>query len=93
MEFFFLWFGLAIGVGAYASSKGRSGFGWFLLSCLISPLLGFIFCAIASDEKKQAAEAAALAASKPCPQCAELVKREAKVCRFCGHAFAAADAA
>jgi rRNA maturation endonuclease Nob1 len=24
---------------------------------------------------------------KKCPQCAELVKREARVCRFCGHEF------
>jgi hypothetical protein len=26
---------------------------------------------------------------KPCPQCAETVKRAARTCRFCGHEFAA----
>jgi len=24
---------------------------------------------------------------KKCPQCAEIVKKEARVCRFCGHEF------
>lgn len=30
-----------------------------------------------------------LADEKTCPQCAEQVKRAAKICRYCGHAFAA----
>lgn len=30
-----------------------------------------------------------LADTKPCPQCAERVLRDAKVCRHCGHQFAA----
>jgi hypothetical protein len=42
MEFLIFWFLFAIVVGIAASSRGRSGFGWFLLSCLISPLLGLI---------------------------------------------------
>lgn len=37
------WFGLAIAVGVLASNRGRSGFTWFLISAVISPLLGFIF--------------------------------------------------
>jgi len=37
------WFGLAIAVGVLASNRGRSGFTWFLISVVISPLLGFIF--------------------------------------------------
>jgi hypothetical protein len=39
MEFLLIWTVLAIVVGIVASNKGRSGFGWFLLSMLISPLL------------------------------------------------------
>ena len=27
------------------------------------------------------------AGGKKCPQCAEIVKEQAKVCRFCGHEF------
>jgi hypothetical protein len=39
MELLFVGFVLAIAVGIWASKRGRSGVGWFLLSILISPLL------------------------------------------------------
>jgi phosphate/sulfate permease len=31
-----------IGAGIIASAKGRSGFGYFVLSLLLSPLIGFL---------------------------------------------------
>lgn len=44
---FFLWIVLSIAAGVFASNhRNRSGFGWFLLSLLISPLLGFVFVAV-----------------------------------------------
>jgi hypothetical protein len=43
MEGFLLfWVGLAVVVGVAANSRGRSGFGWFLLAVLFSPLLAVI---------------------------------------------------
>lgn len=42
MEWLFLWAALAIGVGFLANSRGRSGIGYFLLSVLLSPILGLI---------------------------------------------------
>jgi phosphate/sulfate permease len=39
MELILLWFGLAVVVGVAASTRGRSGFAWFLLAVVISPLL------------------------------------------------------
>ena len=45
------WLGLSILVGALASGKNRSGFGWFILSCLLSPLIGLIAIAIAGEKK------------------------------------------
>ena len=39
MAIFFAYTALAIIVGVVASRRGRSGFGWFLLAFLISPVL------------------------------------------------------
>jgi uncharacterized membrane-anchored protein len=40
MEYFLIWIGLCIVVGVAAQSRrNRNGFGWFLLSLLITPLL------------------------------------------------------
>ena len=73
--FIFLWFLFAIFVGVYASSYcERTGFGWFLLGLFISPLLAFIILLAIGKNKD---------AFKKCPQCAETIKSEAKICKFC----------
>ena len=75
---------LSIAVGYWYRNKGGTFFGGFLLAVLVSPLLGALIVALskthtASLEKR----ALKTGASKKCPFCAELVKPEAKVCRFC----------
>lgn len=50
--FFIFWFLLAGGVGWLADSRGRSFFGYFLLSALMSPLLGLIVVLVTRDEVK-----------------------------------------
>jgi len=47
----FLWVVFSILVGALANSKGRSFFGYFCLSLLFSPIVGFITVAIVPDIK------------------------------------------
>jgi uncharacterized protein (DUF983 family) len=54
MEFFFFWLLFAAIVGVAASSRGRSGFGWFLLSILISPLLGLILVLVIPNKAARA---------------------------------------
>ena len=42
MEIVIAWFFFSILVGAVASSRGQSGFGWFVLSMLLSPLISIL---------------------------------------------------
>lgn len=42
MEIVLFWFIFSIVIGIVASHRGRTGFGWFLLAILLSPVLMFI---------------------------------------------------
>ena len=82
-----LYAGLGGLIGRIAWRKGRSYYAFFWLSVLINPLVtGIIAAAIAPAPGSPALDNGL--ATKPCPMCAETVKSEAKVCRFCGHEFA-----
>lgn len=88
MEIFLVWFGLAIAVGFLASKYGRSGFGWFILACFISPLLAGIFLMIAGNTKNNALRDEVGNPITPethvhCPDCRELVRKDARKCKHC----------
>ena len=84
-----LWFILAILVGAYANSRGRSGIGFFLLSTILSPVLGIIIAVgVGPDADKLEARAISAGKRRKCPYCAELVRMEARICKHCGKAIA-----
>lgn len=73
-------------VGWFASTKGRSGFGFFILSLLISPILVFIVALLVKDQTSPQPKLTN-ENSKICPQCAESVRSQAKICRFCKYSF------
>ncbi|MCA3227776.1 MAG: zinc ribbon domain-containing protein [Burkholderiales bacterium] len=90
MEFLIFWFLFAIVVGIAASSRGRSGFGWFLLSCLISPLLGLILVLVLAKNEPRRGDPPPNYVPGPgesirkCPECAEWIQKEARKCKHCG---------
>lgn len=84
MEIVIGWFIFSFIAGIIAGSRGRSGIGYFLLSIILSPLIGIVL-------------ALALPAINPnapnpkthvrCPDCRELVLNDARKCKHCGCAL------
>lgn len=81
MEIVIIWFVLSILVGLYAGSRGRGSGNWFVVSLLLSPLIGLIFVAALPNLKDQPNEKT----HRKCPECAEQILIEAKTCKHCGH--------
>jgi len=79
---FSVWIGCAFGAMALASNKGRSGCLWGFLGLLLGPF-ALLIAALSGSETSGAAHSPSLG-MKPCPYCAEQVRAEAVLCRYCG---------
>lgn len=93
MEFVVGWLFLSVLVGVLASGRGRSGFGWFLISLVLSPLISGVAVLVLPKIGESAAALDELGqritpeTHVRCPDCKELVRREARKCKHCGAAL------
>lgn len=87
------WLVLAVVVAFVAGSRGRSHFGWLLLSLALSPVIGLILvlvlpaqgdAVVGRDESGQVITAKT---HVRCPDCRELVRADARKCKHCGIAL------
>jgi hypothetical protein len=75
---------LCVIVGVAASARGRNGFGWFMLSLFITPLLA-VLLVVAMPKREQEMELYGrdLLTKRKCPYCFSIMPATAPVCAAC----------
>lgn len=84
MMIFFIWLFSIILTPIIANSKGKSSFGFLIFAIIFGPLALIWILVAPADEEGIEKNKLMSNEAKKCPYCAELIKPEAKLCRFCG---------
>lgn len=89
MEYMIVWLAIAGACAYFANQKGRSAVGWFVVGFLLSfvaLIILWVLPAVGFDDAKSQEIARKYGVSsryRKCPECAELVQREATKCKHC----------
>lgn len=73
---------MAVATSVIAQFKGRSGFGWFILG-LVGPIIAF-FAVVLMPKVTPESIGPTPETHVKCPDCRELVLKDARVCKHCG---------
>ena len=79
-----IWLLCGITAAVIYQRKGRSGLAAFVVGVLLGPIGVLLALLTSTDQKAVEKKQLASGEMKKCPHCAELIKNDAKVCRFCG---------
>ncbi len=82
MELLIIGIVMGVVVALVANSKGRSGCAWFFYGVLIWPV-ALVHILVSTSTPESEMRRAKMQGRIPCPNCAELIKQDARICPYC----------